>query len=249
MRGNVFKLSDRGFKDTIVLLPGWAADHRIFGVLNLDYNYLMPAGRDFFDFREELLEFLDRGAIGKISLFGWSQGGFLAAEFASRHPDRVEELVLIGIRKRFDREALEGVERRLTKNKKIYLYKFYLESFSGEDKEGLAWFKKNLLKSYLQDMETEDLIRGLDCLSRATIDPERLRRVEKIRIFHGTEDAIAPFKEAEEIGSRLPQAQFIPIAGAGHCPFLRRDFREIFYHCCPNYRHCEEGAKRLTKQS
>jgi len=53
--------------------------------------------------------------------------------------------------------------------------------------------------------------------------------VKKIKIFHGTEDTIAPLGEAEELGSRLPQAEFIRITGAGHCPFLSRKFRDVFY--------------------
>lgn len=196
--------------DTIILLPGWATDRRIFKTVESSRI-----------FRQKPAD--------KISLLGWSLGGFMAAEFASKYPDTVDELILVSIRIRYDPARLADIKRLLVKDKKAYLYKFYLESFSGEDNEGLDWFKKNLLKSYLQDMKTEDLIRGLDYLSQASIDHERLRRVERIRIFHGTEDTIAPLKEAEEIGSRLPQAKFIPISGAGHCPFLSRGFRDMFY--------------------
>ncbi len=198
-----------GPKDTIILIPGWATDCRIFKAV------------------ESSKIFKEKPA-DKISLLGWSLGGFMAAEFASKYPDTISELILVSIRTRYDSARLADIKRLLLKDKKAYLYKFYLESFSEEDKEGLAWFKKNLLKSYLQDMKTEDLMRGLDYLSQASIDPERLRRVERIRIFHGTEDTIAPLGEAEEIGSRLPQAEFIRITGAGHCPFLKRDFRETF---------------------
>jgi len=200
-----------GSNDTIILIPGWATDFRIFKAV-------------------ESSKIFRQKPADKISLLGWSLGGFMAAEFASEHPDTIDELILVSIRIRYDPARLADIKRLLMKDKKAYLYKFYLESFSGADKEGLAWFKKNLLKSYLQDMKTEDLMRGLDYLSQASIDPERLRRVERIRIFHGTKDTIAPLKEAEEIGSRLPQTKFIPIAGAGHCPFLNRDFRDTFYN-------------------
>jgi pimeloyl-[acyl-carrier protein] methyl ester esterase len=200
-----------GLNDTIVLIPGWATDCRIFKAV------------------ESSKIFKEKPA-DKISLLGWSLGGFMAAEFASKHPDTIDELILVSIRTKYDPAGLADIKQLLMKDKKAYLYKFYLESFSKEDKEGLAWFKKNLLKSYLQDTKTEDLIRGLDYLSQASIDPERLRQVEKIRIFHGTEDTIAPLGEAEEIGLRLPQAEFIKITGAGHCPFLNRDFRDTFYN-------------------
>lgn len=200
-----------GSKDTIILIPGWATDYRIFKTV-------------------ESSKIFRQKPADKISILGWSLGGFMAAEFASKYPDTVSELILVGIRTRYDAARLADIKRLLMKDRKAYLYKFYLESFSGEDKEGLAWFKKNLLKSYLEDMKTEDLIRGLDYLSQASIDPERLKQVEKIKIFHGTEDTIAPLKEAEEVSSRLPQAEFIRITGAGHCPFLNRDFRDVFYN-------------------
>ena len=41
-RKSEFKLIDRGFKDTILLIPGWAADYRIFDSLDLEFNYLLP---------------------------------------------------------------------------------------------------------------------------------------------------------------------------------------------------------------
>lgn len=200
-----------GSKDTVILIPGWATDCRIFKAV-------------------ESSKIFKEKAADKISLLGWSLGGFMAAEFASKYPDTISELILVSIRTRYDSARLADIKRLLLKDKKAYLYKFYLESFSDEDKEGLAWFKKNLLKNYLQDMKTEDLIRGLDYLSQASMDPRFLMPVKKIRIFHGTEDTIAPLGEAEEIGSRLPQAEFIRITGAGHCPFLNRDFRDIFYN-------------------
>lgn len=200
-----------GPKDTIILIPGWATDCGIFKAV-------------------ESSKIFRQKSAGKISLLGWSLGGFMAAEFASKYPDTIDELILVSIRTGYDPARLADIKRLLIKDKKAYLYKFYLESFSGEDKEGPGWFKKNLLKSYLQDMKTEDLIRGLDYLSRASIDPEKLRQVERIKIFHGTEDMIAPLREAEELGSRLPRAEFIQITGAGHCPFLNSDFRDIFYN-------------------
>ena len=39
---NQFKCVNRGFDRTIVLLPGWASDYRIFNNLNVSYNYLVP---------------------------------------------------------------------------------------------------------------------------------------------------------------------------------------------------------------
>jgi len=105
-----FKLLDRGFNDTLVLIPGWATDYRIFSALDLDYNYLMTDKFYPFNFNAELAGFLNKERIDKVSLFGWSLGGFLAGGFALKNPDRINELILISIRKKFERAALEEIK-------------------------------------------------------------------------------------------------------------------------------------------
>jgi pimeloyl-ACP methyl ester carboxylesterase len=224
-----FRLVRRGFKDAIVLVPGWAADYRIFDTLDLNYNYLLPVDFNPAYFEDCLLEFLDAASLSRVSLFGWSQGGFLASDFASQYPEKIDELILLGIRKRYDQRALEEIKLKLTRNKRVFLYKFYLNCFSSGDNEGRAWFKIRLLKKYLDNMSAEQLIDGLDYLSRARIKTEDLSGIKKIRIFHGTEDRIAPFQEAMEIKSCLPAAEFIRIEGAGHILFLNPDFKGKFY--------------------
>lgn len=223
-----FKVVDRGFKDTIVLAPGWAMDYRIFDSLDLNYNYLLPVDFSPAHFTDNLSAFLDGSSIVRVSLFGWSQGGFLASDFASRNTGKMNELILVGIRKRYDREALEEIKLKLAKNKKAFLYKFYLDCFSAADNEGRRWFKSRLLKEYLDDIGVEQLIGGLNYLSGAVIDTKALSGIKKIRIFHGSEDKIAPFSEALEIKSCLAQAEFIRVEGSGHLLFLNPDFKKIF---------------------
>src|SRR3989338_11130875 len=111
-----FNVVKRGFKDTIVLAPGWAMDYRIFDSLDLNYNYLLPVDFSPAHFADNLSAFLDASSIGRVSLFGWSQGGFLASDFASANPGKINELILAGIRGRYDREALEEIKLKLAKN-------------------------------------------------------------------------------------------------------------------------------------
>jgi len=224
-----FKLLDRGFKDTIILIPGWASDYRIFAALDLNYNYLLPIKFSPFSFKEDLSKALNKNSIGRISLFGWSLGGFLAGDFASGSPDRVDELILLSIRIRFQRNTLKETKLKLKENAKAYLYKFYAEWFSPSDKENAPWFKKNLFSRYIRQFQPEDLLSGLDYLMHAKINPEALNSLRKIRIFHGEEDKIIPFKEALKIKSSLPNAEFVCLPQTGHAPFLNRNFKEIFY--------------------
>ena len=192
-----FKLVGRGFKDTIVLVPGWATDHRIFSTLELPYNYLLPRVMRPFRFKEDLSEFLSKESIDKVSLFGWSSGGFLAADFAALNPKKVDALILVSIRRKFPLPGLKAVKRYLEKNKRATLYKFYLECFSKTEKEELDWFKNNLLRIYLEENKIESLLDGLDYLTQASIVPESLKSIKKIKIVHGHKDKIAPPKRSE----------------------------------------------------
>lgn len=223
-----FKFFERDFKDTLVLIPGWATDYRIFNPLDLKYNYLAPTRLSPANFEKELSELLSQRSLNKISLLGWSMGGFLAADFAAKFPDKIDKLILISIREKFDPQAIEEARDGIKKNKKAYLYKFYLNCFSKPDREGLNWFKKNLLKDYIDKMDLEKLLSGLDYLSQARLNSQSLTRIKRIRIFHGSDDKIAPFEEAQSIKSRLSGAEFVCLNGLGHIPFLNRQFKENF---------------------
>lgn len=215
----------RGFKETLVFIPGWATDHRIFSGLELSYDYLVPTSFSPAGFVDDLLLFLDRLGLPRVSLWGWSLGGFLASEFAARFPARVKALTLSNIRRSYDPSLFDGIRKKILKDKKAYLYKFYLSCFSRADAEGLAWFRKNLLKEYLEHMETENLLAGLDYLASARFDPQPLQDIQRIRCFHGEDDVIAPYLEAREAVASLKQARFTLLPGAGHLPFFSRAFR------------------------
>lgn len=225
-----FRLLERGFKKTLCLVPGWATDYRIFSDLDLDYNYLLPVKFSPFSFKDGLAELLNEKSLGRISLLGWSLGGFLAAEFACGNPGRIEELILVSMRENFEPKKLETIKAQLKKNKKAYLYQFYRECFSDAGGKGLSWFRKKLLRDYLSQMELESLMAGLDYLSGVRIDFEFLASLKKLTFFHGLDDKIAPLGQAQGIKAGLPQARFIDICGSGHAPFLSKDFREKFYH-------------------
>ena len=224
MQGISFKYLDRGSNKTIALIPGWATDYRIFDSLNLEFNYLLPFNFSPFAFEDNLLNALKERRIDKVSLLGWSLGGFLAAEFAAKYPNLVEELVLISIRKKYKKKDIAGIKELLKKSKRGYLYKFYTQCFSG--RKSLSWFKKNLLKTYCEEFDLEYLLGTLDYLGKAKINTQGLAGVERIKIIHGESDRIAPINEGREVQEAITGAELITIENSGHIPFLEVDLNK-----------------------
>jgi len=221
----IYRYVDRGYRDTMALIPGWAIDHRVFTPLDIRYNYLLPVSFSPFTFEKDLRGALIRYKLSRISLLGHSMGGFAASEFTSRHRDLVDRLFLVSVRRRYPSEGLGEIRRHLNKSKRGYLYKFYNECFSNS--EEMRWFKGDLLKKYCKELDLDRLLETLDYLEGAEVKPESLKGVKKLVIVHGDRDRIAPIEEAAAIKEHLPDAGFACIRDAGHMPFLKKGFSEL----------------------
>ena len=84
------------------------------------------------------------------------------------------------------------------------------------------------MKEYCEELSLDSLLAGLDYFERVRIEPELLRGPERVTIVHGEKDEIAPIGEAMDIMERLPGAVFTCVKGAGHIPFLKEGFKELF---------------------
>ncbi|MBL7071669.1 MAG: alpha/beta fold hydrolase [Candidatus Omnitrophica bacterium] len=222
-----YRYVDRGYKDTIALIPGWAGDYRIFAMLDLKSNYLLPVEFSPFSFEKDILRALKENNLDRISLLGHSMGAFMASKFAGKFRSMIHRLILVSVRKKYPAAGLEEIRKRLNKSKRGYLYKFYNECFS--DSGEMAWFRENLLKKYCSEFDLSYLLNSLDYLEGAEIDPLDLKDIKGLSIIHGEQDKIAPVNEAAEIGRHIPGDCFTHIKDAGHMPFLRKDFSELIW--------------------
>lgn len=223
-----FKLVARGFGGTILLIPGWATDYRIFADLDLGFNYLLPLKLSPFDFEEGLQKAMEEYKLKKISVLGWSMGGFMASEFASRHPDSVDEIIFVSVRQMYDPAGIEDIKAYLRKNHRGFLYKFHEGCFSEFERNRFEWFKKNLLKNYIDRISIDTLFEGLDYLSGRQFATGGFSG-QKVKFIHGEEDSVAPISEALKLKEGLPRAEFISLEKCGHIPFLNTNFKRAFY--------------------
>jgi pimeloyl-ACP methyl ester carboxylesterase len=232
---------------SMVLLPGWATDGRIFegvlpGVTAVTTGPLRPEG-----FPRRLGAFLDRTARGAVTIVGWSLGGFLAAEFAREYPDRVRRLVLVGIRREYPAADLSAVRASLLRDREACLSTFYAQCFIPAQttaKEGLVprqagmprilsprppayrRFRAGLQAAYLREMDGGALREGLSYLASARLSRETLPACP-VAIVHGEKDVVAPLAEAEGVAGEGGNATFHPLAGAAHAAFLADGFRAL----------------------
>jgi pimeloyl-ACP methyl ester carboxylesterase len=223
-----FKYINRGFDKTLCLIPGWAADFRIFRNLDLDYNYLYALDFSHRNFNQSLSDALWETRAEKISLFGWSLGSFLANDFAVKNLDKIDKIFFISMRSQYPVAELDTAREKLKANKKAFLYKSYLAGFGSQDDLARAWFKKNLLRDFCAEFSLSALLSGLDYLESAFIGPLDLAKLGEFKAFHGSEDPTAPLAEVRELLSPQPEAKLIVIEGVGHMPFLYPGFKEVF---------------------
>lgn len=79
-------------------IPCFSVDYRVIAIDTRGHGQ-SPRGEKPFtivQFAEDLHDFMDEKDIDKAILLGFSDGGNIAMEFALRHPERVEKLVLNG---------------------------------------------------------------------------------------------------------------------------------------------------------
>jgi pimeloyl-ACP methyl ester carboxylesterase len=211
---------------SMVLLPGWATDGRIFegalpGVTAVTTGPLRPEG-----FAARLAAFLDRSAHRPVTVVGWSLGGFLAAAFAREYPDRVRRVVLVGIRRAYPEGEVAALLRSLATVPGGTLSGFYARCFYPSQMPAYRRFRSGLQEAYLREMDVGALREGLSYLAGANLSAGTLPACP-VAIAHGEDDVIAPFAEAEEVARECGNATFHPLPGAAHAAFLTDGFRVV----------------------
>ena len=132
-------------------------------------------------------------------------------------------LFAVGMRERYEAEVIEAARERLARNRAAYLRRFYEACFSPGEREARDWFERELLESYLDQMELESLLDGLSYLASASLADA------KARFIHGRDDRIAPVGQMLAMKERLPGARLVCMESAGHAAFLNPEFKKVFH--------------------
>jgi pimeloyl-ACP methyl ester carboxylesterase/DNA-binding CsgD family transcriptional regulator len=200
-----------------------------------------PPEISFESWVRDLEAVVDAMKLERFPLLGISQGAAIAIAYATRHPERVNHLILYGAfaRGRLKRGGgQEAIDEAMLMGKLIEL---------GWGTRNRA-FRQVFATQFLPDASPE-LIDAFDELQRESSsarDAVRILQVttqvdvtdiaRKIKcptlIMHATEDGRIPFEEGRVLASLIPDARFVPLESRNHIllegePAWKRFLEEI----------------------
>jgi pimeloyl-ACP methyl ester carboxylesterase/predicted glycosyltransferase len=179
---------------------------------------------------------LDAAGVERVSLVCLSRSTWPGAILAAHHADRIERLVLTSTTLEDEtRVAPEFFERRedhggwdrfnahywrahYREFVEFFMSQVFTEPHSTKAREdGLAWGLGTT---------PEILIATVREWSARSSASELLARIQvPTLIIHGTEDAVRPFRLAEQAHAGIAGSVLMPFEGSGHCPQVRDPVR------------------------
>ena len=213
------------------VMPALAAKHRVIALDQVGFgrsdkpllNYRVSTFVDFLD------GFLNELKIKRASLVGNSLGGWVAADFALKHPDRIEWLVLsdaagyAAVAKTMDPRALNALHLASREDIRYLGPLTFRDKCFYEDVD-LA-FKQRVTAgdSYTVSQLLDSMIRGEDVLDN------RLAGIKQpTLILWGRDDKLIPVSFAARFNKEINASQLRIIDGCGHMPHV--ECAEKFNH-------------------
>ena len=254
MKENRFILADEqqltwyeiGRGRPLVLLHGRCMSASVFSevaaLLASDFRLLIPdlpghgesspaLKNDLAGIADDLVRWIAAIESEPVTLVGWSLGGMLSMEIASRNQLPVNRLVLIGTTPHFTLDddwmyglplaQLRALARNLERRFEATLGDFFSLAFAGENisKERLRTIRNFAVRqSPLPDPGV-----ALDLLNMLAVQDQRalLSAIpQPALVLHGALDQIAPVAAGSYLAKMLPQGRLVEFAGVGHAPFL-----------------------------
>jgi pimeloyl-ACP methyl ester carboxylesterase len=161
---------------------------------------------------EDLRAFVDAVGLTTFHLLGFSMGGATALGFASRWPERLRTLVLVGISP--ERDPRAHVARRLFDPVRIEQHdpRWAAELSARHDPVQGAGAWQRLLPAIAADVATQ-----------ALHGPGELVRIDcPALVMAGDADPLCPVDQAWRLKRQLPDARLFVAPGCGHEVLLRR---------------------------
>lgn len=183
-----------------------------------------------------ILHFLDGVSADKVHVVGNSFGGAIALALATRHPERVDKLVLTGaLGAEFPlTEALDAVwgyrPSLAAMESLIRVYAFDQEFLSPEIVR--ARFEASTRPGYHEVYARLFPAPRQEQITKLSIPPELLRSLpHRTLILHGREDKVVPWQASIALHDLIPRSQLHVFGQCGHWTTFEKthEFNEIVF--------------------
>ncbi len=206
----------------------WEALSRDFTLIRFDQRGSGLSDRNVKDqsfeaWVRDLETVTDAIGLDRFNLLGISQGGAVAAEYAVRHPERVDKMVLYGTFARGFHHRGDAVSTVFDALKTLagvgwgssnpaYRQVFTTTFIPDATQEQQEWFNE------LERISStpENAVRLFDVLGQMNV-VDRLPMLEvPTLVAHVRQDKVARFEYGEEMATLIPGARFVPLEGRNH---------------------------------
>jgi pimeloyl-ACP methyl ester carboxylesterase len=169
------------------------------------------------------VELFDLLGLDEIILGGVSLGGWIAAEFACRWPERVKKLWISGAPGLWvDEEPLPDLFRYLTNLEKLRELNF---------SDPTGYMAKLILSDNADDARKVDVYQSMTVLARLVWDrpynPKLAARLHRIQcptlLLWGEHDRLVPPSYGDAYRQHLPQAEMKRIKNCGHLAMFEKE--------------------------
>lgn len=170
--------------------------------------------------------------VDRAVVFGHSYGGFVALEYALRHPERVAGLVLCGTAAAFDHWDAIRAELDARGASPRQRWAFEGGEF-GSDEEFGGWLREaaplyaspaappDLLRFDDVRFRVDALQRGSACVATWDRRPDLNRVTAPALVLNGRHDVVMPLEAAgAPLAAALPAATSVVFERSGHLPFV-----------------------------
>jgi pimeloyl-ACP methyl ester carboxylesterase len=241
---------DGGTGPALLLLNGWTASgaawprdlvRRLgehFRVIRIDnrgsgWSRATPMPFTMNDLADDAFAVLGRSGVESATVLGFSMGGMIAQALASRHPEVVERLVLVGTSPPApaaipaDEETTWRLFRRRRPEQPLgeYLTELW-DAASGIDPNGSQPpFVGELVEQLMLHPTTR---AGAMAQARAAACWHRPRQLRRIHaptvVVHGRQDILRPVGNGMRLARLIPYAEYVELPEVGHLvPFEAPD--------------------------
>lgn len=174
----------------------------------------------------QLVDDLMKALSGPLILCGWSQGAMLAMLAATRFPEQVEKLILIGATPNFMKrnDWPGGVPLNMIDKlgsgirvDPVSALRRFITIFNQNDTNAREVARK---LSDVSSAPAASLEAGLDLLKHTDLRPIMHDIRQPTLLLHGARDTLMPLSAAEWLQKHIQKAQLAVLPGASHAPFL-----------------------------